>query len=389
MKQDEKHADDSIHTTQKTVKSIQDKLKYKDKIQMNNNPLLKRENYSNLLDDISKFTAIILQTISIIFIITIIFGFMLALNYSSKIQQNDLVLELFNSPNTFLAFVLMLFVTGLLTTFLQLQTVLTYMFWLGKNNSNKWEFYIILAINLVIGLFILFTICKMFGICTLLVVVMVISLSIFMAFKFNSWWIHILSPIAILAAMLTSTISQVQDGNYLIFEMVGITEKKSSTRWYLIYNNGNADSINGLRTADITQLQTKFNSKAPSDYWAKHPNALYGYMKWNIGSERVLCNVADKDKEEYCLRLPKENIQAVPELEKPKSTQTQNDNETDDKHLCRCRCGCQATTQPEQKQVMTQSEQNAKSGQEYTGASEVICDETLGDSSIQPLPMKK
>lgn len=85
-------------------------------------------------------------------------------------------------------------------------------------------------------------------------------------------------------------------------------EKPQDSSWYLIHNgNTTSDTINGMTKDDIRQRkEMEFNAKDCAKYLGntdegkgkcktdnnqlnERPNALYGYMAWNLGNTKVFC----------------------------------------------------------------------------------------------------
>ncbi len=64
-------------------------------------------------------------------------------------------------------------------------------------------------------------------------------------------------------------------------------EKPQDSAWYLIHNgNTTSDTINGLTKDNIEILKEGFQ---PQNQCNGTPNALYGYMAWNLGNTKVFC----------------------------------------------------------------------------------------------------
>ncbi|MDO4897583.1 MAG: hypothetical protein Q3971_09505 [Moraxella sp.] len=98
-------------------------------------------------------------------------------------------------------------------------------------------------------------------------------------------------------------------------------EKPQNSSWYIIHNgNTNSEKINGLSKTEIQTLKHEFKPKNKDDENIKNPNALYGYMAWNLGNTKVFCPVSvdffdDKDNNEEnskkCLVIDGKYLQPI------------------------------------------------------------------------------
>lgn len=69
-------------------------------------------------------------------------------------------------------------------------------------------------------------------------------------------------------------------------------EKTQNSSWYLIHNgNTKSDKINGLSETEIQNLKLEFKPQDKNVKNIENPNALYGYMAWNLGNTKVFCPV--------------------------------------------------------------------------------------------------
>lgn len=67
-------------------------------------------------------------------------------------------------------------------------------------------------------------------------------------------------------------------------------EKPQNSSWYIIHNgNTNSEKINGLSKTEIQKLKLEFKPLDKDVKNIENPNALYGYMAWNLGSTKVFC----------------------------------------------------------------------------------------------------
>lgn len=92
--------------------------------------------------------------------------------------------------------------------------------------------------------------------------------------------------------------------------MVRYTEKPQNSSWYILHNNNPITTVNGMNEQDIARYKQKFiptswakfcqvddfskqniiNCEYLYDYTQDiNPNALYGYMAWNLGNAKVFC----------------------------------------------------------------------------------------------------
>lgn len=100
-------------------------------------------------------------------------------------------------------------------------------------------------------------------------------------------------------------------------------EKPQNSSWYIIHNgNTNSDKINGFSKTEIQNLKLEFKPLDKDVKDIENPNALYGYMAWNLGNTKVFCPVSvdffddkgnNKEKSAKCLVIDGKYLQPVSE----------------------------------------------------------------------------
>ncbi|AWY21551.1 hypothetical protein LP123_00155 [Moraxella bovis] len=100
-------------------------------------------------------------------------------------------------------------------------------------------------------------------------------------------------------------------------------EKPKNSSWYIIHNgNTNSEKINGLSKTEIQNLKLEFKPLDKDVKDIESPNALYGYMAWNLGNTKVFCPVSvdffddkgnNKEKSAKCLVIDGKYLQPVSE----------------------------------------------------------------------------
>lgn len=123
--------------------------------------------------------------------------------------------------------------------------------------------------------------------------------------KYNKSIIMINSLFVFIYAIYLSSFSNYELSMY----KTRFIEKPQDTSWYIIHNgNTTSETINGMTKDDIKQRkEMEFNAKDCEKYLGntnegkekcktdnnnqlnERPNALYGYMAWNLGNTKVFC----------------------------------------------------------------------------------------------------
>ncbi|MFL1732624.1 hypothetical protein [Moraxella oculi] len=98
-------------------------------------------------------------------------------------------------------------------------------------------------------------------------------------------------------------------------------EKPQNSSWYIIHNgNTNSEKINGLSKTETQNLKLEFKPQDKDVKDIENPNALYGYMAWNLGNTKVFCPVSvdffddkgnNKEKSAKCLVIDGKYLQLV------------------------------------------------------------------------------
>lgn len=267
---------------------------------------------------LNEIMGVIWKMASALFTIAVIAGYTILNKYANQINQKDLMLELVNSPTIFLIMAILPFIASMFVACAQSLLILVGVmssegFESGIKNETETNVFIIIYI--VIAAAILTGVLCVFGRILWFVafVVLLLSFGLAICMGVRFWFLHIIFYSIIFFAMGLWSMDNIGKNDFKIMETYGVAEKAADAKWYILHPASNSHTINGMTASDIQLLRRQFNMGAPQDnHWGYTNNALYGYLAWNIGSERVLCSPYQDHR--ICIRLPKENIQLAPNI---------------------------------------------------------------------------
>lgn len=260
--------------------------------------------------------SIIWKMASALFTISIIIGFIILNTYSDKINQPDLMFELVNSPASLIMAAILPFIASMFATSPQVFICTAGVQWseLPKRN-NKFAIpscgvFLLLAL----GVFCLWGVAEVFGyvIASIVFMFSCISFGLATLVKNKLWWAHCLLFIFTFCAIGLWSVDQINNENFKIVQSFGVADDPRNAKWYILHPTTNSNAINGFQDIDIKQIKNQFNTGAQyssENDWSQNPTAVFGYMQWNIGSERVLCSTTP---DQICIRISKDNIQPAP-----------------------------------------------------------------------------
>lgn len=267
---------------------------------------------------LNEIMGVIWKMASALFTIAVITGYTILNKYANQINQKDLMLELVNSPTTFLIMAILPFIASMFVACAQSLLILVgVMLSEGYKNGlkNKIETYVFITVYIIIAAIILTGVFFVFNCMVGIVAVVMSLLSFFLAIctGVRYWFVHIIFYSITFIAISVWSMDNIGKNDFKIMETYGVAEKAADAKWYILHPASNSHTINGMTASDIQLLRKQFNMGAPQDnHWSYSNNALYGYLAWNIGNERVLCSPYQDHR--ICIRLPKENIQLAPNI---------------------------------------------------------------------------
>lgn len=200
-----------------------------------------------------------------------------------------------------------------------------------NNEENQWRFFLALpAITTAVMLFYILLVSKNRNIIREILYI-------------HGMMIMVIIPTYVLALSITGSFA------YHALYPFGFIEKPKDAKWYLVANQGTKDEprfLTSLSTQDLKNYKIMFepfssfycNRTLLREYQKDYPimanhtnncnaiikreNALYGYMAWNLGNERIFCPKSadffakngsgnNKPADNSCLRVIGNQLQSI------------------------------------------------------------------------------